>query len=469
MNGAYLRQKLNSLLKNLASSTYSLMLLGEDIHDLMIEDLKVVKKLKIRKTEIDYIDKTLGRLYDGLSILVISDSFTLNDADRLAALIALIFLEKGGVVITVHTNLPFEIINKQIKKNFSEKMNAVFQNAIQEGRFYFLDLVSSENKKIVYDEVRNIREIVNEPNRIVYEINDVKSRVKQKFPDAPILLIYSNISSSIIDFDSKTVLRMIRKLTLDAKGDGGIFLGIANRDVHEPQVTNTLIHIVDYAINFSFETVEEKKQSYVHISRTPLVREAHKILNQRFAYIFTPDKFITLFPLYDSFTKLKENMSFNELGQVSILGWNHVITPIQTFILFIRSVEEQYTYEECQKILFELGKKVGRGATLLIKPVALITNKNPVSEVLKYNTVSGWGRVLSVEGSVDTGKLKITGISTIALSYKHSDRPVCVFVGGALAGILQEITNKEWTCRETKCIAMGSDYCEFELETIQTL
>ncbi|MEM2984608.1 MAG: V4R domain-containing protein [Candidatus Jordarchaeaceae archaeon] len=422
--------------------------------------------MKIRKTEIDYIDNTLGRLYGGLSILLTSDSFTLNDANRLAALIALNFLEKGGAVITVHTNLPFEIINRQIKKNFSEKMNKVFQKAIQEDRFYFLDLVSSENKtKVVYDEVRNIREIANEPNRIIYEINEAKSQLKQKFPDTPILVIYANVSSSIIDFDSKTVLRMIRKLTLDAKGEGGIFLGIANRDVHEPQVTNTLTHIIDYAINFSFETVEEKKQSYVHISRTPLIREAHKILNQRFAYLFTPDKFITLFPLYDSFTKLKESMSFNELGQVSILGWNHIITPIQTLILFIKAIEKQHNQEESRKILLELGKQVGRGAALLIKSESQKNNKNQLSEVLKYNTVSGWGRVISIEGSVDTGKLKIKGVSTMALSYNHSDRPVCTFVGGALVGILQVITSKEWICKETKCMAMGNDYCEFELET----
>ncbi|MBS7249031.1 MAG: 4-vinyl reductase [Candidatus Freyarchaeota archaeon] len=421
--------------------------------------------MKISRTEIEYIDNTLGRLYGGLSLLVTSDSFTLNDANRLAALIALKFLEKGGAVIMVHTNLPFEIINRQIKENFCEKMNTAFQKAIREDRFYFLDLVSSENKTIVYNEVKNIREIANEPNRIIYEISEAKSRLKQKFPDTPILVIYANISSSIIDFDSKTVLRMIRKLTLDAKGEGGIFLGIANRDVHEPQVTNTLTHIIDYAINFSFETVEEKKQSYVHISRTPLIREAHKILNQRFAYLFTPDKFITLFPLYDSFTKLKESMSFNELGQVSILGWNHIITPIQTLILFIKAIEKQHNQEESRKILLELGEQVGRGAALLIKSESQKNNKDQLSEVLKYNTASGWGRVISIEGSVDTGKLKITGISTIALSYTHSDRPVCTFVAGALVGILQVVTNKEWICKETKCMAMGNDYCEFELET----
>ncbi|MEX2722258.1 MAG: V4R domain-containing protein, partial [Candidatus Freyarchaeota archaeon] len=129
------------------------------------------------------------------------------------------------------------------------------------------------------------------------------------------------------------------------------------------------------------------------------------------------------------------------------------------------AIEKQHSYEDSRKILLELGKQVGRGAALLIKSEALKNNKNHLSEVLKYNTVSGWGRVLSIEGNVDTSKLKITGISTIALSYNHSDRPVCTFVEGALVGVLQVITNKEWICKETKCMAVGNDYCEFELET----
>lgn len=421
--------------------------------------------MKIRKTGIDYIDKTLRRLYGGLSILIRSDSFSLNDANRLGALLALNFLEKGGAVITVHTNLPFYIIQKQIRRNYSDEKNMVFQKAIGNGKFYFLDLVSGENKtNTTYNDVKNIRGVSNDPNRIIYEITSAKNQIKQKFPDIPILIAYVNISSSIVDFDSKTVLKMIRRLIIDAKREGNILLGIVNCDVHESTVTNTLNHLVDYVINFGLEKINGKKQSYVYISRTPLVKEAHKILNQRFAYHFSSDKFLTLFPLYHSFDELKKSMTFNELGQISVLGWNHVITPVQTFILAFKNMEKIHSYEEHQQILFNFGLTVGIGAALLIKSERGISNKKLLEEVLRYNTLAGWGRTLSIEGSIDEGKLKFTGISSIALSYGHSDRPICTFVGGALAGILQVATKNEWICKETKCMAKGDDYCEFELE-----
>lgn len=131
--------------------------------------------MKIRKTGIDYIDKTLGRLYDGLSILLASDSFSLNDANRLAGLLALNFVEKGGAVITINTNLPFNIVQRQFKKNYSDEKNAAFQNSINDGRFYYLDLVSGENKtNATYSSIKNIRGIANDLNSIIYEINGAK-------------------------------------------------------------------------------------------------------------------------------------------------------------------------------------------------------------------------------------------------------------------------------------------------------
>jgi predicted hydrocarbon binding protein len=421
--------------------------------------------LKIRKTGIEYIDKTLGRLYEGLSILVASDSFTLNDADRLAGLVGLNFMREGGAVITVHANLPFYKISKEIKNYYSDEKNKAFQEAVKEGRFYYLDLVSGENRlNKNYNDVKNVKGIANDPNRIVYEINVAKKQIKQEFPDTPILVLYLNLSSSIVDFDSKTVLKMTRKLTIDTKREGDIFLGVANRDIHELQVTNTLNHIVDYAVNFAFETIDDKKQSYIYVSRTPLVREAHKILNQRLAYFFTPDNLITLFPLYYTFDELKESMSFSETGQVSVLGWNHIITPTQTFLLFLETIKKLYNQEEYQKVLYDLGLNMGKGIANLIESERRLTDKKLFEEVLKYNTVTGWGRHFSIEGSIDEGKLKIAGISTIGLTANHTDHPICTFVTGALAGILQAATKKEWKGRETKCIAKGDPHCEFELE-----
>ena len=421
--------------------------------------------LKIRRIGIDYIDKTLGRLFKGLSVLMVADSFTLNDAHRLAGLFALNFMERGGAVITIQTDSPFNRILRETRRNFSDEKYRVLQAALREGRFHYLDLVSGENKTAsASGDFENIRGVANDPNRILYEINAARNQIRYNFPETPILVKYVSISSSVIDFDSQTVLKMIRRLTIDTKRRGDIFLGVVNRDIHEPKVTNTLNHFADYVINFGLTTINGNRQSYLHLTRTPLIGDSYRVINQRFAYLFTPDNFFTLLPLFRSFEELKENISFNELGQLSVLGWPHVFTPVETLILFFKNTEKRHGFEKCQQILFELGQWVGVGAARLVESALGLKGKELLEGVLKYNTLAGWGRVLSIEGGVDKGKLRIVGVSTVGLAYGGSDHPVCTFVGGALTGILKAATKGDWRCREERCMAMGDEYCEFKLE-----
>jgi len=37
-------------------------------------------------------------------------------------------------------------------------------------------------------------------------------------------------------------------------------------------------------------------------------------------------------------------------------------------------------------------------------------------------------------------------------------------LSGALAGVFEEITGKEWECKELKCKAQGKELCIFEIK-----
>ena len=49
------------------------------------------------------------------------------------------------------------------------------------------------------------------------------------------------------------------------------------------------------------------------------------------------------------------------------------------------------------------------------------------------------------------------------LGYGKTDHPVCYSLSAGIAGTVTALVGKEIDCRETKCIAMGDPYCEFEL------
>jgi predicted hydrocarbon binding protein len=49
----------------------------------------------------------------------------------------------------------------------------------------------------------------------------------------------------------------------------------------------------------------------------------------------------------------------------------------------------------------------------------------------------------------------------------ENKKPVCMPLSGALAGVFEEITGKEWECKELECQAQGKEYCIFEIKLKQ--
>jgi predicted hydrocarbon binding protein len=52
-----------------------------------------------------------------------------------------------------------------------------------------------------------------------------------------------------------------------------------------------------------------------------------------------------------------------------------------------------------------------------------------------------------------------------ALGYKNTGKPVCYMMEGILASLFEAVFRKKVVCRETKCAAAGSLYCEFKIST----
>ncbi len=47
-----------------------------------------------------------------------------------------------------------------------------------------------------------------------------------------------------------------------------------------------------------------------------------------------------------------------------------------------------------------------------------------------------------------------------------SDKPVCHFMRGVLAGIVEEAEESKYEGKELKCMAQGYNYCEFLIEKV---
>jgi predicted hydrocarbon binding protein len=111
------------------------------------------------------------------------------------------------------------------------------------------------------------------------------------------------------------------------------------------------------------------------------------------------------------------------------------------------------------------GKKAGKMAGTYIR--SIVGEENPsMSMVVPYvSAFLGETGICKVEEYelLDSQVLFKVRDSIFAQDIENK-KPVCMPLSGALAGLFEEITGKEWECKELECKAQGKELCIFEVK-----
>ena len=96
----------------------------------------------------------------------------------------------------------------------------------------------------------------------------------------------------------------------------------------------------------------------------------------------------------------------------------------------------------------------------IAKPFTLEVAKR----VIDASALLGWGRTEMIRFKPDAGEFSVARLnSPLALAYGPSEKPVCHFLAGWMAGIGRLLVDKDLLCEETACVAQGRARCEFEI------
>jgi len=422
--------------------------------------------LKIKNIGIEFLDHSLGVLYRGLPMLISADSNTINDAQRLADSVALNILKNGGGCIFLYENPPFSSATKDEIYFSSPEKGRVLQDAMNEGRLRYLNIVPEENiDNFALSQSECVKIIVNDLNRILYEILNTRDNIKCS-SDAPILILQSNISSLIMDFEPRAVLSMIRKLILNVKMHGDLFLGVLNREMQELSIANSLTHLADYILEFGVDFIEGKKQPYVSVARSPLSTDTNKRLYKKFTYDLFDNNFYTLPTIPTSFEELKASISYLERGEVIAYETNYIISEIPSFVILLKEIEKKLGKNEYTKIVKNVGRLIGSHIVRTLSSRVRLTNEEIFKAAVNHLSITGWGKFNIPKGDIESGHIIVEGSSNFAANYGKSDYPVCIIQGGVLQGVLEEISSRNWTCDEQECTAKGNSRCKFELKLV---
>jgi predicted hydrocarbon binding protein len=176
-------------------------------------------------------------------------------------------------------------------------------------------------------------------------------------------------------------------------------------------------------------------------------------------------------------------------GRISIGGVEEIMAGSKIIHLLHTTLAERIGEKEKDKALYQMGKTLcrwevsqalehGLWAPPSLAPLMIngqILEKVQTDKLMARffrQTMNMMSRLITDEGG--WGHLEFDFSGTPLKVFLHhsqearwlgkSEKPVCSFYAGIVAGYASTISGQEFECREVSCAATGADFCTFELE-----
>jgi predicted hydrocarbon binding protein len=168
----------------------------------------------------------------------------------------------------------------------------------------------------------------------------------------------------------------------------------------------------------------------------------------------------------NDFSQIKEQLALTDENRLMLGKVAMILMPAWFFSGIMKRVVEEAGYDLAAKIYHDAGCD-GAYQWGRVQVEAGLQGRQIMEQYLGSMTHRGWGRfeIIDFDGAAGHGVFRLFQ-SAVALANAPSDRPMCLWVPGALAGAMQVIldhTGRRITvvAREHQCLARGADHCEF--------
>lgn len=238
------------------------------------------------------IDRILGTIPTGVSVLILHTSECSWDANALLGITSVKTLERGGTVVFIANDFPSETYPWRYAAETSRK-------AIEENRLFYIDLFSAtgsdtENKDpnvIITSESTNL-------SYILYHFHEVNNeRLKRtNHSGKPVLWCYDNLSTTFfLVGHEEECLRFVWNVRRLIKKFGDIFLATMNIGMHDSKVIATAKNIFDVVIEL--ESLENRGETVRYLRVTKNAGRPFRL--ERYQYTFDPfDRTFTIVNRY---------------------------------------------------------------------------------------------------------------------------------------------------------------------------
>ncbi len=138
----------------------------------------------------------------------------------------------------------------------------------------------------------------------------------------------------------------------------------------------------------------------------------------------------------------------------------------EVIITFQKEIEKELG-EKAHPILFKSGLCGGILSSKRYQDIYKLSDEETVHFMLEMGRQIGWGRFeLELFNTIKRYlKIKVY-FSPFAEAYGPSERPVCHFIRGVIAGLGSVVFRSEIHAEEIRCLSMGNPFCSFEIKGI---
>jgi predicted hydrocarbon binding protein len=151
------------------------------------------------------------------------------------------------------------------------------------------------------------------------------------------------------------------------------------------------------------------------------------------------------------------------------MGTGHRVMVIRTGLMskVLKSTRESFG-SGGDLIVYNEGYAAGKSdAETFVKLIGKSKYIEHATLLVQLRTALGWGRATFVEFQVSPFKARAKVEDSFECADQKSSKPFSQFLRGHFAGLASGVMGADVHCKETKCVAMGDPYCEFELEQKQ--
>lgn len=158
---------------------------------------------------------------------------------------------------------------------------------------------------------------------------------------------------------------------------------------------------------------------------------------------------------------LSKKLQF-EKGEIKLSGTNVCLIPPLVYIEILKDLQKQTSLDVVYKISKDSAKE---WISDIFKSLNPTSKDDMVATVKKVLNLLAMGEAEVVSCDMPNAKLVIRLKNSLTASlYGKSDIPVDVIFSGYLAGAFSVVFSKDIDSSEVKCVAMGADVCEFNVE-----